>query len=150
MQDLTNTAIEQAHKRMKPTLIASLVITFTFLAVAVILFVLGRIAVPIILLVVGFFFLALFAGTKDNVRKFERYAWLIFKEKVTSISEIARRTGSTVKEVKDVLNHFRHMEAFRGIHLDWEETAPPTPADCPSCGAAGQSVQCEFCNSAIG
>jgi len=149
MGKLTNIAIEQARKQVKPTLIVSMIIALAFLTIAVFLFILGRIAVPIILLIVGLFFLALFAGTKDNVKKFEKYAWLIFEQNVTSISEIARRIGSSIKEVKDVLNHFRHMEVFRGIQLEWEENMSQTLVDCPSCGAAGQSNQCEFCGSVI-
>jgi len=149
MQKLTDVAIEQAQKQVKPTLVISLILTLTFISVSILLFILGMIVIPIIFLILGLFFIALFAGTKDNVKKFGKYAWLIFEENITAISGIAQRTGSSIKEVEDVLKQFRYMDVFRGINLDWKDSEPQTPVDCVNCGAANQTNQCEFCGSVI-
>ena len=91
-------------------------------------------------------------GANSIVIKFKMFAPLIFEQNITSIPEIAARTGETTETIKVILQGLLAIDALKGITFEWAEVEPKakTPrSQCPACGANGQSVRCMYCRAML-
>jgi len=89
------------------------------------------------------------SSAESYLRRFKAYASFIFEQSVFSIPEIAAKTGDSKEVVKTILREFQGIPALRGITFNYEEIKQQEFIDCVSCGAVGQSGQCDFCGSVL-
>jgi len=102
--------------------------------------------------------LFLIYGATALVRHFTMLAPLVFDQNITSGRQLAAKTGLSDESVKVTFQGFQNMPALKGVMIDWSDVQPQetqtsqepqTLTICPSCGAATQSNQCEYCGREV-
>ena len=153
----TEAAIRQAHKHQKELAIVFWVLALISFGLAGLFIHLGWwLIFPIALALFGLILLAVNVSIRNDAIRFRKYAPLILDENITSVREIAIKTNNSLAQVTSSLKSFKDIDALKGIVFDWDDGATTTDifdpqelVNCPNCGAAGQSGQCEYCNSII-
>ena len=115
----------------------------------------------------GVVFALISPSYKRDAKCFGECAPYIYEQNITSIREIALKTGYSAEEISRRLSGAKsHLKVLQDATIDKQNCliyfgdVPPSQtvqvnieqtklADCVSCGAAGQTVQCEFCGSVI-